>query len=310
MDAVIQEFEHKTTYWYNHKTSVSINEAHLKPRHSPNQTLLAHHLVIHPAPSWIREHPDFFGNPVKIFSIDEPHGQLEIISKGSVKISTPQPGAFSHANPLSEREGGRENENEMAWEEAREWLAKEASGHANEVGQFLFDSPHLQRSPLFAQFAMPSFSPGRSLREAAADLCRRIHREFRYAPNSTALTTSAEELLIKREGVCQDFTHLMIICLRSIGLAARYVSGYIETKPSSDKEKLQGADASHAWASVYCPHRGWMDFDPTNDLQPADRHITVAWGRDYHDIIPVRGVYWGNATQTVQVAVTVRRKPI
>ncbi len=295
MDPVIYEFEHRTTYWYDHKTSVSINEAHLKPRHSPNQTLLAHHLVIHPAPSWIREHTDFFGNPVKMFSIDEPHAQLEILSQGSVKISS---------SPMA----SAQDTSNIRWEEAREWFGREASGHANEIGQFLFDSPHLKRSQVFAQYAMPSFSPKRPLAEALTDLCKRIHREFRYVPNSTILTTSSEELLKKKEGVCQDFTHLMIVCLRSMGVAARYVSGYIETKLSPDKRGPVGADASHAWVSVYCPARGWVDFDPTNDTMPSGQHITVAWGRDYRDIVPVRGVYWGNATQTVQVGVTVRRR--
>ena len=295
MDPVIYEFEHRTTYWYNQKTSVSINEAHLKPRHSPSQTLLSHHLVIHPAPSWIREHADFFGNPVKIFSIDESHAQLEILSQGTVKIS-----------PAS---AAQETSN-ITWEGAREWFSRESARNANEVGQFLFDSPHLKRSQPFADVAKPSFPSARPLLEGVGDLCRRIHREFRYVPNSTALTTPAEELLKKREGVCQDFTHLMIVCLRSIGLAARYVSGYIETKVLPDKRKLVGAAASHAWASVYCPGRGWVDFDPTNDVLPSEQHITVAWGRDYSDIIPVRGVYWGNATQTVQVGVTVRRKNV
>ena len=167
------------------------------------------------------------------------------------------------------------------------------------------DSPFVAVRPAFREYAEPSFLPGRPLLEAVADLNERIYREFKYDPHFTTVATPLDEVLSERRGVCQDFAHLAIACLRSLGLAARYVSGYILTVPPPGRPRLVGADASHAWLSVFVPGLGWADFDPTNDLLPDLQHVTLAWGRDFSDISPLRGVILGGGEQKIDVRVTV-----
>jgi transglutaminase-like putative cysteine protease len=171
--------------------------------------------------------------------------------------------------------------------------------------QYAFDSPCVRNSPELADFALPSFTPGRPILAAAADLTRRIHTEFRYDPTATSVNTPPSEVLKTRRGVCQDFAHLAIGCLRSLGLPARYVSGYLLTTPPPGKPRLVGADASHAWFSVYTPDCDWVDYDPTNNIRPSDQHVTLAWGRDYSDVCPIKGVFFGGGQQVVQVSVDV-----
>jgi transglutaminase-like putative cysteine protease len=175
------------------------------------------------------------------------------------------------------------------------------------VGEFLFDSPHIMRKAAFADYAAPSFPPERPLLEAVADFTSRIFREFKFDRRATTTATPLDEVLKHRRGVCQDFAHLAIAGVRSLGLPARYVSGYIETQPPPGKVRLVGADASHAWFSVWCPGHGWIDADPTNDLLPKDRHILIAWGRDFSDVSPLRGVVLGGREHSLDVSVDVAR---
>jgi transglutaminase-like putative cysteine protease len=170
---------------------------------------------------------------------------------------------------------------------------------------FTFDSHYVRRSPALAEYAAPSFAPGRPILDAVADLSARIHREFRYDAKATTIATPLAEVLAHRHGVCQDFAHLAIGCLRSLGLAARYVSGYLESRAPPGRERLVGADASHAWLAVFSPGLGWVDFDPTNNVLPSERHLTIAWGRDYDDVSPIKGVILGGGSHTMTISVDV-----
>ena len=174
-----------------------------------------------------------------------------------------------------------------------------------EACSFTFDSHYVKRSPALAEYATPSFAPGRPILDATADLSARIHREFRYDAKATTISTPLAEVLANRHGVCQDFAHLAIGCLRSLGLAARYVSGYLESRPPPGRARLVGADASHAWLAVFAPGLGWVDFDPTNNVLPSERHLTLAWGRDYGDVSPIRGVILGGGSHTMSISVDV-----
>ncbi len=180
-----------------------------------------------------------------------------------------------------------------------------ASTAERDAYSFVFDSPYVPRDEALADYAAPSFPPGRPLLAAVFDLTTRIHREFRYDPRATTVATPMRKVLARRAGVCQDFAHLQLGCLRALGLAARYVSGYLVTEPPPGKARLVGADASHAWLSVFCPAWGWIDCDPTNDQVPGDRHVTLAWGRDYDDVCPVRGIVLGGGRSTLKVSVDV-----
>jgi len=193
----------------------------------------------------------------------------------------------------------------LPWEMVREAMRWDLSPAALEAIEFTFDSVHIRRSTELATYAETSFPPGRRLLEAVLDLTRRIHEDFKYSPATTTISTTLPEVMRMRKGVCQDFAHLQIGCLRSMGLAARYVSGYLRTLPPPGKPRLIGADASHAWVSVYFPGFGWLDFDPTNNRVPSASHITLAWGRDYDDVSPVRGVLVGGGKQRMVVGVDV-----
>jgi transglutaminase-like putative cysteine protease len=194
-----------------------------------------------------------------------------------------------------------------SWESVRERLRCDRSATIIAAAQFLFDSPMISVDELLANYVRPSFPPGKPLDAAVHDLMQRIYHEFTYDPEFSSLATPLKEVILHRRGVCQDFAHLAIGCLRAQGLAARYVSGYIETEPPAGKARLVGADASHAWSSVYDPDSGWLDFDPTNNQLPRDRHITLAWGRDYTDVTPLKGVVFGGGKHALRVAVDVQR---
>jgi transglutaminase-like putative cysteine protease len=193
----------------------------------------------------------------------------------------------------------------LPWQETAEWLRSDTSPAAVEALEFIFDSPYIRTSDMLGRFAVAHFPSGRPLGEAALALTQAIHREFKYDPKATTIDTSVEEVLERRRGVCQDFAHLAIACLRSLGLACRYVSGYLRTDPQPGQPRLMGADASHAWISVYSPDAGWIDLDPTNGCVVSDRHITLGWGRDFHDVSPVKGSVLGGGESTLRVAVDV-----
>lgn len=279
------QISHETTYDYSEPVSLCQNLAHLTPRPVAHQRCQEGALTISPQPALVDRFTDYFGNPVEFFAIQEPHRQLVVKSAQEVEILPPP------SSPLEES---------PTWEEVRELLPAEF-----EAVPFTFDSPYIQASAELAGYAAPSFPPGRPLLEAARDLTHRIRSDFRYDPKTTTLATPLPRVLSQRSGVCQDFAHLMIGALRSLGLAARYVSGYLSTDPPPGKPRLIGADASHAWLAVFCPGIGWTDFDPTNDVIPSDRHITLAWGRDYGDVSPIQGVILGGGENEVRVAVTV-----
>jgi transglutaminase-like putative cysteine protease len=194
----------------------------------------------------------------------------------------------------------------LSWEEVRRWLHDGIGEQVLDPNQYLFSSPYVPVSAALADYARPSFPPGRPLLAAALDLTRRIHQDFEYDSDATTVSTPVEEVLQQRRGVCQDFSHLQIACLRSLGIAARYVSGYMLTMPPPGQPRLIGVDASHAWVSVYCPDLGWVDLDPTNDLMVDTLHVTVACGRDFSDVSPIHGVILGGGEHELEVQVTVR----
>lgn len=276
---------HITRYWYSGAVSMCNTEVHLQPRSRQNQTVLEYELEVNPTPDSLLTREDYFGNQVTFFSIAEPHRELIVTSRCLANVEASAPPTLD----LS-----------PAWEQVRVEVAKRDAPETFEAGQFVFESPSIRIGPQFAQYAASSFAPGRPLLTAVEDLSRRIFTEFHYDRRATTIGTPVDEVLALRRGVCQDFAHLMIACLRSLGLPARYVSGYLR----SDGD-FEGDGASHAWVSVWCPVFGWQDFDPTNNVMPAGGHFTVAWGRDYSDVTPVKGVALGGGEQVISVSVDV-----
>lgn len=284
---------HTTTYAYSNAVSVCHNELHLHPRQCDHQTCSFHELLVFPEASVVSRSVDYFGNPVTYFTLQEPHRTLTMTANSTVEVAPVE------APPLAAS---------AAWEEARDGLRQDRSAAGLEAVQFVFDSPYVAASPELMAYAATSFTPRRPLLEAVSELTERIHAEFTYDPVATAVNTPLSDVMRHRRGVCQDFAHLQIGCLRALGLAARYVSGYLASPPSTSNP-LVGAESSHAWLSVYCPGHGWVDVDPTNRLWPSDRHITVAIGRDYGDVSPIKGIFLGGGDHTMEVAVDVMPVP-
>ncbi len=287
---MIYHITHNTVYTYDEPVSVARNLAHLLPRPAPRHIWLTSDLKISPTPSVRADRSDFFGNRITFFAIEEPHHSLIVTATGDVELQTPEPMMWIPQTP---------------WEAVRDTLRIDRRAEALNAYQYAFDSPSVRRNAELAAYAMPSFMAGRPLLEALLDFTARIHRDFVYDTKATTVSTPVMEVLAKRRGVCQDFAHLQIACLRSLGLAARYVSGYLLTTPPPGQPKLIGADASHAWISVYFPEVGWIDLDPTNNTMPSDRHITLAWGREFHDVSPLHGVILGGGHHHVKVEVDV-----
>jgi transglutaminase-like putative cysteine protease len=265
---------HSTTYVYQQEVSASYGQMHLLPRTAEGQICRTSRVAIDPAPDDLRERTDFFGNRAAFFAIHSGHTSLTVRTSSDVWVR---------------REDSLGLLGEQPWEQVRDRTA-EPGDNGWEPTDFLLDSPLAAASPELADYARPSFTPRRPVLEALLDLAQRIHADFAYKPGSTSVTTTVGEVLTARKGVCQDFAHLIIGCLRSLGLAARYVSGYLETRPPPGKERRQGADVSHAWAALWVPGGGWVDIDPTNQKFVNDRYVTTAWGRDYADIPPLKGV--------------------
>ncbi len=281
---------HTTTYAYTTAVSVSHNVLHLTPRECPHQRCALHELLIYPKPAFINQAEDYFGNPVTFFGLQEPHEALTMTANSRVEI-TPIDRPEPHHTP--------------AWDEVRAQLRQDRSREGLDAYQFVFDSPYVRIDPDVAALAAPFFPPGRPLLEAVCDFMHDIYTEFTYDPEATSVSTPLDEVMAQRHGVCQDFAHLQIAGLRAFGLATRYVSGYLVTQPPDEEEQLVGALASHAWLSVYCPGAGWIDVDPTNDVLPAEAHITVAYGRDYGDVSPIKGVFLGGGEHALDVSVDV-----
>jgi len=283
--------KHITRYEYEGPVSVCHSEARLFPRSLPTQAVARAELKVVPRPMSYAEGVDYFGNRVSRFSIEEPHLSLEVTATSEVSVSAPERAPGLDTAP--------------AWEAALAPSLADEGPAGFDASAFALESPLVAPNPALDAYARPSFSRGRPLLEAVTELMGRIHAEFAYDPHFTTVATPLAEVLEHRRGVCQDFAHLAIGCLRSLGLAARYVSGYIETLPPPGRPRLVGADASHAWFSVYVPGTGWLDFDPTNDQLPTEQHITVAWGRDYGDVNPLKGVVLGGGAHQLQVSVDV-----
>ena len=273
---------------------LSHQQLHLTPRTLDYQPIQAHKVVINPAPTQQHKLIDAFGNPVTEIAIETAHSSLDIVAQSTVSVlerSTIDP------------------EKTPAWETVRDALVYRAAWHPEpailDATQFLFESPFARVKRNLRAYAGDCFEPGRPILTAAAALMAKIHDQFKYDAAATNVTTPVMKFFEQKRGVCQDFTHLMISCLRSTGLAARYVSGYLLTRPAPGKPRRVGADASHAWVALFVPGNGWVEFDPTNNLLPALEHITLGWGRDFSDVTPLRGVINGGGEQTLEVKVTV-----
>lgn len=282
---------HETSYVYETRVAVAQQLLHLTPRELAGQRLLAHSIVIDPQPSEKTEHLDYFGNPVSYLVLAAPHDALTVRTESDVELDSRGGVAALPGSP--------------DWESVCARLQVPDEPAVLEAAEFVFESPHVRISSELADYASSSFFAGRPLLDAVLDLNHRINMEFLFDPAATTVATPLSEVLKLRRGVCQDFAHLMIGSLRALGLSARYVSGYILTTPPPGQPRLVGADASHAWVSVFCPGTGWIDFDPTNDLVLDDEHITLAWGRDFSDVVPMRGVILGGGSQELNVRVTV-----
>jgi transglutaminase-like putative cysteine protease len=294
------DVRHTTTYAYSEAVPVCHNEIHLVPRELPTQRLLSSFIAVEPPPAHVATHVDYFGNATGVFSIDEPHERLVVTSTSRVEVDPPR--EWTACRPIP-------------WEHLRDRLRHDTAPATLEARQFTDDSPLVRASAELAAWAGESFTPGRPWTEAVIDLTRRIHRDFAYDSAATTTGTPVDEVFALRRGVCQDFAHLQIACLRSLGLAARYVSGYLSnerrvqgsTGEGDFEAGMVGADASHAWLACWGGDDGWLDVDPTNDCTAGTLHVTVAWGRDYADVSPVKGVCVGGGRHDIRVAVHVTR---
>jgi transglutaminase-like putative cysteine protease len=289
---VIYDIRHKTTFTYEEVVSVSHHVLHLAPRQHVRQRALESAMLIEPAPAVNSNGRDYFGNSVYYLTVQEPHERLVVDAHSRVEVS-PMPAALDLAASTD-------------WERVGELLGGVGDTALLNAYQFAFDSPYSVANDDVHDYALQSFTPGRPILDAAMDLTTRIYREFEYRGGVSDVSTPVRDVFLMRKGVCQDFAHLEIACLRSLGLAARYVSGYLLTHPPEGKEKLVGSDASHAWISVWSPSDGWVDFDPTNNVIPDVEHITVGWGRDYGDVSPINGFIVGGGAHQVAVAVDVK----
>ena len=284
---------HRTDYQYGAPVTSGQTIAHLLVRETPHQHVHRADVDVVPSPDHRHTHIDGFGNLVSYLALQHPHEHLTVTATSDVVVEVPAPPTTS-----------------PPWEDVAGLLAVDTSPEGLLARQCVLDSFLVVADEALADYARPSFPPGRPVHEAVADLAHRIFTEFVFDPHVTDVTTPPAEVLTHRRGVCQDFAHLAIGCLRALRLPARYVSGYIETEPPPGQTKLVGSDASHAWFSTFVPGYGWLDADPTNDQVPPHRHVTVAWGRDYGDVAPVRGVVFGPAVdQELEVAVDVVRVP-
>jgi len=285
---------HATKYTYEDAVSRSQLLLHLVPRANPRQRCVEHALAIEPAPSRRSDREDCFGNPVILLEFDRPHRALSITSTMRVEVD---------ARAVVDLAASPSWEDVAALFDYRALRAMDAA--TLDASRYRFESVYVRIKSALAEYARECFAAGTPMMVGVRALMKKIHREFRFDPDATLIATPLLEVLAKKRGVCQDFAHLMIGCLRSLGLSARYVSGYLLTRTPPGKPRLVGADASHAWISAYCPELGWIDFDPTNNVLPDTQHITIAWGRDFSDVSPQRGAILGGGEHDLDVGVTV-----
>lgn len=287
---MLYELRHTTTYLYEGPVLHGRHLVRKRPRSSSYQTRKGFKLEVVPEPVWIAQQTDYFGNETDLVEVLGSHDRLSVTARTRVEVGA-RPASLGL--PLVK----------YGWEEAAELLARDRGNF--EASEYRFDSPLVRRHGSLRKYAETTFTPGKPLVEGVLEFNERIFTEFTYDPNVTDVSTPLAQVLRERRGVCQDFAHVAVGALRSLGLSARYVSGYLETSPPPGKEKLIGADASHAWASVYVPGFGWLDFDPTNNVLPGERHILLACGRDYSDVSPLKGVVHGGGRHVIQVGVDV-----
>lgn len=283
---------HRNSYRYDDPVALNYGEARLLPRDTPSQRVLRSRLDLSPLPDDYHERLDSYGNRVAWFNLRQPHPRLEITAHADIERD---PAPLPADSP--------------AWEHVAAQLAAAADGDLTLVREFCLASAFVPLDAGALDYARQSFRPGRPIIEAMADLTRRIHAEFDYNPSATEIGTPIADVLRERHGVCQDFTHLCLSGLRGLGLAARYVSGWLETQPPPGAPPQVGADASHAWVALYVPELGWIDFDPTNGNSTGPGHLTLAWGRDFADVTPLKGVIYGGGNHTLEVGVNVQRLP-
>jgi len=287
---------HETHYDYGGTVSLSQQILHLVPRPSEWQSCIRYELTIEPEPSWRASGYDAFGNPVEWLAFNQPHEELHVRSEMEVEVR-------SH--------GMIDLGESIPWDDLVQRLVYQGgvAPRADDLAakHFLYESPNIRVKNELRAYARDCFAPGRPVLEAVQALMEKIHREFKFDPEATTIATPVLEVLEKKRGVCQDFAHLMIACIRSVGLPARYMSGYLLTHPPPGQPRMVGADASHAWVSMYAPDTalGWVEFDPTNNLRPDTQHITIGWGRDFNDVSPLRGIILGGGGHEPEVAVTV-----
>jgi transglutaminase-like putative cysteine protease len=284
------DITHRTTYRYSTPVAQSQHIVHMSPRAVERQRIKGHTLLIEPAPTIRTEREDYFGNRVVMFDIEQEHAELIVQARSTICVTAP---------------GKVDRAATPTWETVAQSIADPRAGLNLEVARYACASKNTYPTPDIAAYARSSFKPGRPLLEGAWDLVQRIYDDFAFDPTATDVSTPVTQVLQQRRGVCQDFSHLALACLRSLRLSARYVSGYILTRPPPGVSKLAGADASHAWISVWSPELGWVDFDPTNGLMPREEHITIAYGRDYDDVSPISGILLGGSDHSVHVGVDV-----
>jgi transglutaminase-like putative cysteine protease len=303
---MLLEIIHDTKYIYDPDVEIAQHLTHLKPSNSSTQDVLNSEITVNPTPAWQEESTDNYGNIRTFFSLQSRHHELLVSVRSLV-------------NTKSKDISGPNSENTPHWEDVREYFRYHTNTKWDAASEFLFISPFISLHPNFVDFARVSFKPNRPILEATIALMSRIYSEFSYVSKSTDVNTPALEALQNRAGVCQDFAHIMISCLRSLGIPAKYISGYLLTNPPPGQPRLIGSDASHAWISAYIPSISedgklspgrWCDFDPTNNrwgyTSPGEDYIHLAQGRDYSDVSPIRGVIHGGADHTLDVAVTVQ----
>lgn len=287
------QITHTTEYEYHHSVSLCHNMAKLLLRDTDDQLCKKPQIKIFPQPDVMNEYEDFFGNKVIYFAIQQEHKHLKVTVQTQVEK---KPAVNILLNLYSN----------TAWEQVQQLLLE--PGPENfDARQYIPETDITAVTDDIKSYTLQSFTQGRSFFQATQDLMQRIFRDFEFKPGFTTIATPLQEVMKQRKGVCQDFAHLAIACIRSVNLPARYVSGYIETLPPEGKEKLMGVDASHAWFSVFIPHCGWVDFDPTNNIIPAEQHIIIGWGRDYADVTPLKGVILSSGQHHLKVSVDVRR---
>ncbi|MGG9960530.1 transglutaminase family protein [Ferruginibacter sp. SUN106] len=282
---------HTTTYLYHEQVSLCHNIAMLSPRDTATQVCRSSNIIISPLPEVLDKHTDFFGNKAVYFVVEQEHDTLSV-TVNSVIEKIPLP-VNAPVNTIS-------------WEAVRDMLQTSTGQYINEK-QFIAVTDMTAPTTAISNYAAESFTPGQSLFKAVYHLMQRIYTEFKFTPGFTTISTPLSTVMKERKGVCQDFAHLGISCLHAMGLPAKYISGYIETLAPEGKEKLTGVDASHAWFSVFIPEMGWVDFDPTNNKIPDEQYITVGWGRDYFDIVPLKGVIMSSSPHEMRVSVDVKR---